>query len=140
MLWVSKKMKKEYPFTIPTIDAEVDSNGYKINLKTLQQESLEELIDQLPLDKEINFFDYQGHEYQSDDYGLYTRVQKYKNSFAFMGGNHGRSSNWKRIFKDELIPFITRNVRQKDAFLSISSNILKVDDWHESYLSEIKRK
>ncbi|WP_162425738.1 hypothetical protein [Pontibacter pudoricolor] len=131
-------MKKEFPFNTQNFNITIRNNQYEIDVTSIASESIGKLVEWLPNDMELEFYDYQGHEYQSDRDGSYIDVQRYENGYAFKGGNHGRSSGWKRISKPQLMEFIMHNIKQKDAFIRVSPIVRKVDDWDESYLKDIK--
>jgi hypothetical protein len=132
------KMKKEFPFNTHHFNITIRDNGYEIDVTSITSEGIIELVEWLPDDMELEFYDYGGHEYQSDRDGSYIDVQRYESEYAFKGGNHGRSSGWKRISKPQLMEFIMQNVKQKDAFIHVSPIVRKVDDWDESYSKNIK--
>ncbi|MBL8020676.1 MAG: hypothetical protein JNM27_13480 [Leptospirales bacterium] len=114
--------------------------GYKVNLEppqNLTRSQILQILESLPEGGAIEFFEYRDGSWINDWSGLFTTTQRLDEAFAFKGGNHGRSSSWRKISTSDLADFILANLRQPDAFLQVGRADRPVRNWHSSYLDEL---
>lgn len=80
--------------------------AFRIDISTTI-ENISLFLDTFPDDFQFSFFD--KFYPQISDPGAYVTIQSNDGNFIYQLGNHGWSSEWKAIIKDELVDYIYKN-------------------------------
>lgn len=84
------------------------SSIFKLKLsENSTKADIEMFLNSFPVEFEFEFFDF--FHPQISDPGAYVTIQKSENDFLYQLCNHGWSTEWKRISKEDLIDYVFRN-------------------------------
>lgn len=108
-----------YPETVSGIKLLREEGAWKyIDLADgLTEDSLMELFNTMPKDRELCFYEYQFGDLMSDTNGMYVMLQVFEDVCYFWKGNHGRTSSLEWMTFAEAAAMIQKNTSQEDAFL-----------------------
>ena len=73
----------------------------------------ERVIDHLPEDRELTFFDESG--YNPRDFGVEVVVRAYDGEYYYQLVGYGSSRRWKRESRENLIAYLARSLHENDA-------------------------